>query len=59
MTTKSKGKSTMIAWKTKDGGGDSIQFVGRGCARALYEWLNMSKVPFSDIVTLTLMVKED
>lgn len=51
-------KSTLIAWKTKDGG-DSLQFGGRGPARALYEWLNLAKVPFDEITTINIMVKED
>ena len=51
-------KSTLIIWKTKDGG-DSLQFPGKGPARALYEWLNLSKVPFDEITTITVQVKED
>lgn len=60
-------KTTLIVWKYKEGpppdgspgGGDSLQFVGKGPARALYEWLNMTKVRHHDVKTIEVMVKED
>lgn len=51
-------KSTLIIWRTLNGG-DSLQFPSKGPARALYEWLNLAKVPFDEIISITIQVKED
>lgn len=51
-------KSTLIIWKTQFGG-DSVQFEGEWLIPALKAWMQLKKVPFGDITSMEIMVKED